>query len=180
MSQEQRAVATPNQVAEPNLFDITGPIVINYSANSIAGVPPFSYKDAERDLQFRGNEVVRYRTNLRCVIVILGISLGIACSAVSAYAGGGNILPPTANPLGLSLKDMAKALAYFYTSNNDPKYLEPPNFFPPPRFQVLYADRADPAVRAPRPPQPGREGCRVKARAGNKRPVAGRGCSRKL
>ena len=84
-------------------------------------------------------------TNLRCAIAILGISLGIACCGELAYAGGGNILPPTAKPLGLSLKDMAKALAYFYTSNNDPKYLEPPNFFPPPRFQVLYADRADPA-----------------------------------
>jgi len=62
MSQEQRAVTTPNDVAEANLFDITGPIVINYSATSIAGVPLFSYKDAERDLQFRGDEVARMDT----------------------------------------------------------------------------------------------------------------------
>jgi len=59
MAQEQIAVTTPNQLAEANLFNITGPIVINYSASSIAGVPTFSYKDAERDLQFSGDEVTR-------------------------------------------------------------------------------------------------------------------------
>jgi hypothetical protein len=84
-----------------------------------------------------------YRTNLRYVIAILGISSGIACGEL-AYAGGGNILPPKARPRGLSLENMAKALAYFYTSNNDPKYLQPPYFYSPRRFQVLYADRADP------------------------------------
>jgi hypothetical protein len=58
-----------------------------------------------------------------------------------SYAGGGNILPPKARPLGLSLENMAKALAYFYTSNNDPKYLQPPYFYPPPafRFSTLIA-----------------------------------------
>jgi hypothetical protein len=45
MAQEQIAVTTPNQLAA-NLFNITGPIVINYSASSIAGVMTFS-KDAE-------------------------------------------------------------------------------------------------------------------------------------
>jgi hypothetical protein len=59
MAQEQIAVTTPNQLAAANLFNITGPIVINYSATSIAGVPTFSYKDAERDLQFSGDEVAR-------------------------------------------------------------------------------------------------------------------------
>jgi hypothetical protein len=58
MAQEQIAVTTPNQLTEANLFNITGPIVIN-SATSIAGVPTFSYKDAERDLQFSGDEVTR-------------------------------------------------------------------------------------------------------------------------
>jgi hypothetical protein len=58
MAQEQIAVTAPNQL-EANLFNITGPIVINYSATSIRGVPTFSYKDAERDLQFCGDEVTR-------------------------------------------------------------------------------------------------------------------------
>src|SRR4029077_2436479 len=58
MAQEQIAVTAPNQL-EANLFNITGPIVINYSATSIKGVPTFSYKDAERDLQFSGDEVTR-------------------------------------------------------------------------------------------------------------------------
>jgi hypothetical protein len=62
MAQEQIAVTAPNQLAAANLFNITGPIVINYSATSIAGVPTFSYKDAERDLQFSGNEVARMDT----------------------------------------------------------------------------------------------------------------------
>jgi hypothetical protein len=63
MSQEQRAVAAPNQVTtEANDFTIRGPIVIHYSATSFAGVPRFSYKDAERDLQFKGNEIARMDT----------------------------------------------------------------------------------------------------------------------
>ena len=59
MAKEQIAVTTPNQLAAANLFNISGPIVINYSTTSIAGVPTFSYKDAERDLQFSGDEVSR-------------------------------------------------------------------------------------------------------------------------
>jgi hypothetical protein len=70
MSQEQTVVTTPNQVAEANLFDIRGPIVINYSATSIAGVPLFSYKDAERDLQFRGDEVARMDTPLGELVTV--------------------------------------------------------------------------------------------------------------
>jgi hypothetical protein len=59
MSQQQRVVTPSNQLAEANQFNISEPIVINYSASSIAGVPTFSYKDAERDLQFSGDEVSR-------------------------------------------------------------------------------------------------------------------------
>ncbi len=70
MSQEQIAVTTPNQLAEANLFNITGPIVISYSASSIAGVPTFSYKDAERDLQFSGDEVARMDTPLGELVTV--------------------------------------------------------------------------------------------------------------
>jgi hypothetical protein len=47
---------------EANLFDITGPIVINYSRSSIAGIPLFSYRDAESDLSFSGGEINQVRT----------------------------------------------------------------------------------------------------------------------
>jgi len=60
MSQEALAPAPP--LAEANLFDITGPIVINYSRSSITGAPLFSYRDAERDLSFSGAEIMQVRT----------------------------------------------------------------------------------------------------------------------
>jgi hypothetical protein len=59
MAQKQTAVTNQSQLGEANQFNISGPIVINYSATSIAGVPTFSYKDAERDLQFSGDQVTR-------------------------------------------------------------------------------------------------------------------------
>ena len=59
MAKEQIAVTNLNQLEEANQFEITGPIIINYSATSLAGVPTFSYKDAERDLQFSGDQVTR-------------------------------------------------------------------------------------------------------------------------
>jgi hypothetical protein len=60
MSQE--SVAPAPTLEEANLFDITGPIVINYSRSSITGAPLFSYKDAEWDLNFSGAEITQVRT----------------------------------------------------------------------------------------------------------------------
>ena len=59
MTQEQKAVTNQSQLGEANQFNISGPIVINYSGTSIAGGPTFSYKDAEHDLQFSGDQVTR-------------------------------------------------------------------------------------------------------------------------
>jgi hypothetical protein len=70
MSPEQTAVTAPNQLAEANLFNITGPIVINYSASSIAGVPTFSYRDAGHDLQFTGDEVARVEAPLGELVTV--------------------------------------------------------------------------------------------------------------
>jgi len=78
MSKEQISVTAPNQLAEANLFNITGPIVINYSATSIAGVPTFSYKDAERDLQFSGNEVARMDTPVGELVTVTLENVGDA------------------------------------------------------------------------------------------------------
>lgn len=44
-------------LVDANLFDILGPIHVNYSRSSIAGVPLLSYQDAELDLSFRGEEI---------------------------------------------------------------------------------------------------------------------------
>ena len=48
--------------------------------------------------------------------------------------GGGNVLPPGARPHGVTLADMARALALFTTNGNDP------DFYPDTPFQVLFAD----------------------------------------
>jgi hypothetical protein len=69
----KRANSSPpsNQLAEANQFNISGPVVINYSASSIAGVPTFSYKDAERDLQFSGDEVTRIDAPIGELVTVL-------------------------------------------------------------------------------------------------------------
>jgi hypothetical protein len=62
-SRESEAIA--NQLVDANLFDITGPIRINYSSSSIRGVPLVSYKDADLDLNFQDDEITRIQTALR-------------------------------------------------------------------------------------------------------------------
>jgi hypothetical protein len=45
------------QLFDANLFDITGPIRINFTRSSFAGRPQLSYQDAELDLSFQGDEL---------------------------------------------------------------------------------------------------------------------------
>jgi hypothetical protein len=59
-SRESEAMA--NQLVDANLFNITGPIRINYSSTSITGVPLVSYKDADLDLNFQDDEITRIQT----------------------------------------------------------------------------------------------------------------------
>jgi hypothetical protein len=59
---EQDATAIANQLVDANLFDITGPIRINYSSTSISGVPLVSYNDADLDLNFQNDEITRIQT----------------------------------------------------------------------------------------------------------------------
>jgi hypothetical protein len=59
---EQDATAIANQLVDANLFDITGPIRINYSSTSISGVPLVAYKDADLDLNFQDDEITRIQT----------------------------------------------------------------------------------------------------------------------
>jgi len=50
------------QLYEANVFDISGPIHINYSRTSITGQPLLSYQDAALDLYFQGDEITRTDT----------------------------------------------------------------------------------------------------------------------
>ena len=67
---EQRLIARPIQLVDANLYDITGPIVVNYSRNSIAGVPLLSYSDAELSLNFSGTEITQVDTTVGEVVTV--------------------------------------------------------------------------------------------------------------
>jgi hypothetical protein len=60
--------------------------------------------------------------------------LGVATSASTAFAGGGNVLPSTAKPKGTSLSEMATATAAFNVGNRTQG--QEPNT----PFQILYVD----------------------------------------
>jgi len=60
---------------------------------------------------------------------------GAMCATALAAAGAGNsgqVLPPSAEPHGYSIADMASAVANFSISGNDPAY------YPQTPFQILY------------------------------------------
>jgi hypothetical protein len=59
-SRDSEAIA--KQLVDANLFDIAGPIRIDYSSTSITGVPLVSYKDADLDLNFQDGEITRIQT----------------------------------------------------------------------------------------------------------------------
>jgi hypothetical protein len=67
---------------------------------------------------------------------LCGTPIGQATPSSAPHGGGGEVLPPTARPLGVSLSDMATALALFTTSNNNLALL------PRTPFQILYDDPA--------------------------------------
>jgi hypothetical protein len=58
----------------------------------------------------------------------------IVSSVAVAQNGGGNVMPPSATPGGISLTDMARPTALFTTSGNNPMY------YPSTPFQILYFD----------------------------------------
>jgi hypothetical protein len=62
MTDQREVVGTTPRLGEANLFDISGPIVINYSRTSFGGVPLLSYSDAERTLNFADAEITRVDT----------------------------------------------------------------------------------------------------------------------
>src|SRR5262245_6540261 len=61
----------------------------------------------------------------------LALLLAAVASSPRALAGG-NVLPPTAKPLGWTLDQMAEAVANFSIIGNDPAY------YPHTPFQIIY------------------------------------------
>jgi hypothetical protein len=59
MTDQPEEGSTATQLGEANLFDITGPIIVNYSKSSFGAVPLLSYTDAERSLNFSDAEITR-------------------------------------------------------------------------------------------------------------------------
>ncbi len=78
---------------------------------------------------------MHHRTIARGFLAILGISLGFAFWTESVYAGGGNVLPPTAKPKGYSLSDIAEATAVFNTLGSNGRSTATEPSVP---FQILY------------------------------------------
>ena len=57
---------------DANEFDISGPIVITYVTTSITGKPQLSYRDAECDRQFTGEEITRVDdANLGALVTVV-------------------------------------------------------------------------------------------------------------
>jgi hypothetical protein len=67
---DQNATAIAVQLFDANLFDIVGPIHVNYTSSSITGTPRVSYQDAELDLSFEGDEITRIQTQLGEVVTV--------------------------------------------------------------------------------------------------------------
>jgi hypothetical protein len=70
----------------------------------------------------------------RAAFVVAVVGVVVALVAAPATAGGASVLPPSARPQGQSLDDLARAVAQFTTSGNDPAYA------PNTPLHVLFAD----------------------------------------
>ena len=75
---------------------------------------------------------LRQRIRTTAALTLLATGLALLGSGASTQALGGQVLPPTASPLGWTLDDMAAAIANFSASGNDPAY------YPDTPFQIIY------------------------------------------
>ena len=74
------------------------------------------------------------------VATLVGVLLISGAPMVkAAEPSTGGVLPPNAQPLGYSLRDMARKIAGFTSSGNKPEY------FPHSRLQILYYDGSEDA-----------------------------------
>ena len=69
MTTGRAKTATP-QLLDANLFDVSGPVRINFSRTSIAGRPQLSYQDTEFDLHFEGEELEIVSTQIGDLVTV--------------------------------------------------------------------------------------------------------------
>src|SRR5215470_15163090 len=88
-------------------------------------------------MNIRGSFKIARSAGHSLIGTVLGVVLllNVATLAQSQNGqGGGNVQPPNAKPQGHSLEGMAKLLALFDTSNNNPIY------YPKTPFQILFGN----------------------------------------
>ncbi|HST80461.1 MAG TPA: hypothetical protein VLL08_01830 [Kineosporiaceae bacterium] len=69
MAAEHTKTVTP-QLLDANLFDVSGPVRVNFSRSSIAGRPQLSYQDTEFDLNFQGEELEIVSTQIGDLVTV--------------------------------------------------------------------------------------------------------------
>jgi hypothetical protein len=67
---QQEASATAVRLFDASLFDIVGPIHINYATSSITGTPRLTYQDAEVNLNFEGEQITRTQTPIGELVTV--------------------------------------------------------------------------------------------------------------
>jgi hypothetical protein len=66
----QQASATAVPLFDASLFDIVGPIRLNYATSSITGTPRLTYQDAEQNLNFEDEEITHTQTPLGELVTV--------------------------------------------------------------------------------------------------------------
>jgi hypothetical protein len=69
MAAENTKTVTP-QLSDANLFDVSGPIRVNFSRSSFTGRPQLSYQDTEFDLNFQGEELEIVNTQIGDLVTV--------------------------------------------------------------------------------------------------------------
>ena len=67
---QQEASATAVPLFDASLFDIVGPIHVNYATSSITGTPRLTYQDAELNLSFEDEEITRTKTPIGELVTV--------------------------------------------------------------------------------------------------------------
>jgi hypothetical protein len=69
MTTDRVKTAAP-QLFDANLYDVSGPVRINFSRSSFAGRPQLSYQDTEFDLSFEGEELEIVSTQIGDLVTV--------------------------------------------------------------------------------------------------------------
>ncbi len=106
-------MAQPPSTVDANQFTIEGPIRISYSRSSISGDPLVSYKDAQVDLNFRGDkEIIRTTTEAGELVAF------VTLNAVDAFLRTFTLVVPTVRLTSRSEQAEFTTLAYETTDRS--------------------------------------------------------------